>query len=134
MSAKNACFAALAALAMLSAVARPASAEGAPRVAPGAYVLPGATYRLGFDGAFVGYGVLVKRVHWGSMAEQIGLERGDVVLAINGQRIFGYQHYLSLLAQSGGYATLTVRDVRTGNHVFLLADFNQLVPPGPWGG
>jgi S1-C subfamily serine protease len=119
---------------MFAAVPSPASADDAPRVAPGAYVLPGASYRLGFDGRFVGYGMLVQRVHWGSMAQSIGLESGDVILAINGQRIFSGQHYLNLLAQSGGYVTLTVRDVRTGSHVTLFADFNQYFPAAPYGG
>jgi S1-C subfamily serine protease len=131
MSAKKVCFAALAALASLSVASAPVQAQ-ATYVVPDPYVVPAAPYRLGFDGAFTGYGMLVQRVHYGSIAQQIGLEPGDVILAINGRRIFSYHHYLNLLARSGGYVTLTVRDVRTGNRLYMPVSFEQFLPASPW--
>jgi S1-C subfamily serine protease len=102
--------------AMSSAFAH-AQDSGSARV----YVDPQPTVRLGFFGGYNGYGMFVNQVQWGSTAHRIGLESGDVILAINGWRITGDYQYQSLLTQSGGRCQLTVRDVRTGNIVYLYA-------------
>ncbi|HMP07188.1 MAG TPA: PDZ domain-containing protein [Lacipirellulaceae bacterium] len=106
-----------------------ARAEFTPRVLPDSpYIVPQSPYRLGFAGQYNGRGMLVRQVQWGSIAHRIGLERGDVVVSINGQRIFGYHHYLSLLAESGGFVRLGVRDVNTGRLVTMQVNLNPVVP------
>jgi S1-C subfamily serine protease len=91
--------------------------------------------RLGFNGRYNGRGMQILSVNWGSLADRIGLERGDVIESVNGQRITGYRHYLHLLNQSGDFLTLTVRDVRTGRLMTttLVLGFNPDGLPS-WGG
>lgn len=71
--------------------------------------------RLGFHGHFEwGYGMAVDSVVWGTPAARIGLEGGDVILAINGHRLRSEWDYHRLLRASGGYVRLAIQDWRTG--------------------
>lgn len=130
MSARKLSAAALAVVAALGFAAASHADDGyAPRVlSDSPYIVPSSPYRLGFDGVFVGSGMRVQKVHWGSIAHQIGLERGDVIEIVNGQQVFGYQHYLNLLASSNGSVTLGVRDINSGRIVYLNVNFGGTVP------
>ena len=73
--------------------------------------------RLGFHGHMIpGYGMRVDHVLYGTPAQQIGLERGDVLWRIDGRRILSRMDYDQALQQAawyqGGWLTLTVRNVR----------------------
>jgi S1-C subfamily serine protease len=80
------------------------------------FVLPGDPIRrpqptLGFYGHIdQGIGMHVERVVYGSLAEQIGLQSGDVILAINGRRITCEHDYILALEQAWGRTTMVVRD------------------------
>lgn len=105
------------------------SAQANNRVPPGMgqpVAQPSGQILLGFDGAYNGQGMYVNHVHWGSIAQGMGLERNDVVIEVNGQRIYSYGHYLQLLQSSGGSIRLTVRNWRNGQLVYLYAN----VPTG----
>jgi S1-C subfamily serine protease len=78
--------------------------------------------RLGFSGHFdYGHGMHVDRVSWGSQASRIGLERGDVIVAVDGQRLRSLNHYYGLLQHSGSRVTLHIEDGRTGRVVARVA-------------
>lgn len=72
---------------------------------------------LGFTGDACGWGVHVRSVNWGSVAQRIGLEPGDVIVGLNGRPVRSLNDYYRALQQSGGVVALEVRDVRTGNLV-----------------
>ncbi len=83
-----------------------------PSVTPGC-VPP----RLEFNGHFhPGEGMHVDYVICGGLAERLGLEMGDMIVAINGQSIMSDPHYFQLLSDAalynGGHAQLLVRNVR----------------------
>lgn len=111
----------------IAAWAQPVSAQVGVRLAPAlapriAPLLrpPVEDYnpRLGFQGHFdFGKGMHVENVVWGTPASQAGLEPGDVIRSINGQRVQSLGHYQSLLRQGAGEAVLTVVDVRSGQWV-----------------
>ena len=83
---------------------------------------------LGFSGTVVpGLGLRVNYVFPFSPAQRIGLESGDVVLLINGSRIDSMVAYARILASSGGFVDLIVRNVRTGAP--LLIPRVPLEPP-----
>lgn len=96
--------------------------EVATMIAP-----PIPTQRLGFTGTFLpGRGLRVEQVEWGTKAERLGLERGDVLLEINGQRLRSLGHYFQLLedaaAWNDGRVSLVVRNVR-GNPLYVTMNF-----------
>ena len=71
--------------------------------------------RLGIYGHFQwGLGMVVDSVVWGTPAARVGLESGDVIRAINGRVIRSEWDYFQALGSSGGYARLSVQDVRSG--------------------
>jgi S1-C subfamily serine protease len=86
------------------------------------YVNPGvnpgcAQPRLEFNGHFhPGEGMCVEYVIFGGLAHRLGLEPGDMIVAINGQLIMSDPHYFQLLNDAvmfnGGHAQLLVRNVR----------------------
>jgi S1-C subfamily serine protease len=73
---------------------------------------------LGVAGQWIpGYGELVTGVTSGSQAERLGLERDDVILAVNGQRLTHRGAWSEALARaqySDGRIALKYRDCRTG--------------------
>lgn len=99
------------------------SASGQERFSPGAFTqFPQQNgIRLGFNGNFIGYGIQVLGVQPYSTADRMGLEPGDVVIAVNGVRIQSYGHYLALINSTGGFVQLHVQDVRTGSTVVTSA-------------
>lgn len=71
---------------------------------------------LGFVGQMqFGYGLVVQSVNPGSLADQIGLEPGDVITALNGQPVQSLDMYYTLLRESGGFVQMEAIDSRTGN-------------------
>ncbi len=80
---------------------------------------PHSTPKLGFYGYIVPHrGMVITRVMPGSEAARIGLERGDVILSINGQQLCHNGDYERALRRSSGHLDLRVRDVRgTGVHL-----------------
>jgi S1-C subfamily serine protease len=86
------------------------------------------TTALGFTGHFEPQqGMVVDRVHYGAPAWRLGLERGDAVQSINGERIRSPKHYAELLSDSPYRVRLTIVAVRTGRpasrSVFLRAPY-----------
>jgi S1-C subfamily serine protease len=87
-----------------------------PAVVP--FVKPGISQpRLDINGHYVcGQGLLITRVNCGGLAERLGLERGDTIVAINGETIESRNHFHDLLRDAvvchGGHAQLLVRNVR----------------------
>jgi S1-C subfamily serine protease len=73
---------------------------------------------LGFAGQWIpGYGELVTEVASGSQAQRLGLERDDVILAVNGQRLTHRGAWSEALAKAqhgDGRIALKYRDCRTG--------------------
>ena len=61
---------------------------------------------------------------------QIGLEPGDVIVAINGRRLNSNGAHYSAFGRSyneyRGWASLWIRDVRTGRHVHRWARINRI--------
>ena len=85
----------------------------APAVAPPGYGVP----RLGFMGQMIsGYGMRVLQTNYGSPADRAGLERGDIILSINGRRLrnrFDYDDALQQAAlYNSGFVSMSVRNIR----------------------
>lgn len=74
------------------------------------------TPRLGFHGRIVSNGLRVDRVDDGSLAFDVGLERGDVIMKVNGRRITSMSAYRRALLEAveyrDGRVNLTVENVR----------------------
>lgn len=70
---------------------------------------------MGLVGTMVyGDGLRIDSVAPGMTAANMGLERGDVILGVNGVRVRDIQQFRNLLTNSGGAINLTVRNVRNG--------------------
>lgn len=78
-------------------------------------------YRLGFRGVDVGWGVEIVSLDYGGTAAQLGLEPGDVIVELNGRRVMNINDYHAIMARSGGFVQLVVRDHRTGTIVQMPA-------------
>lgn len=99
---------------------------------------------LGFYGHSHGHGVEVLRVDFGSYAQRLGLERGDVIIGVNGRHVHSMADYKRALARAGSRVWLEVVDVRTGNvvstnsvrigHPDPYDDDVQYLEPDPNGG
>ena len=62
------------------------------------------------------YGERVTNVRWGGLASQLGLERGDTILRLNGYPLTYHGAWNDALYRAisdGGWVQLTIRDVRT---------------------
>ncbi|MGD9633434.1 MAG: hypothetical protein AB7G28_21120 [Pirellulales bacterium] len=87
-----------------------------PTLVPGqgCYELP----KFGFSSFSInGYGERITNVRWGGLAQQMGLESGDVILRLNGYPLSYHGSWNDALREAmnqGGFVQLTVRDVRTG--------------------
>jgi S1-C subfamily serine protease len=77
--------------------------------------------------AFPGGGVKITEVEPGSVAEDLGLEAGDVLVAINGQLVNFGSEAAAAVASSGGHVTLIV-DARQGGFFQLDADLEDPTP------
>lgn len=88
-----------------------------PTLVPGqgCYELP----RFGFSSFNInGFGERITGVRWGGLAQQMGLESGDVILRLNGYPLSYHGSWNDALREAmnqGGYVRLTIRDVRTGS-------------------
>lgn len=86
---------------------------------PGPTVMPFANPgipqpRLDINGRYLcGQGLRITRVLCGGLAEQLGLRRGDTIVAINGETIRSRSHFEDLLRDAvvchGGHVCLLVR-------------------------
>jgi hypothetical protein len=81
---------------------------------PSCYDLP----KFGFSSFTInGFGERVTSVRWGGIAQQMGLESGDVILGLNGYPLTYHGSWNNALREAmnnGGWVELTIRDVRTG--------------------
>src|SRR5690606_5672346 len=68
--------------------------------------------KLGFFGYTTHRGMVVTKVMPGTEARRIGLEPGDVIVSINGQRICHEGDYERILRRAGEHIDLRVKDVR----------------------
>ena len=73
-------------------------------------------------------GVLVASVDPEGPAAQAGLARGDLITAINGQRIDSLGHALDLVAESAPHSTLPMRIQRQGKNLQLDITIGELAP------
>lgn len=88
----------------------------APAPADDAFIVAYPKQRLGIHG-YVNPGIeglFVYATQAGSPAAKLGLERDDVILAINENKVRTAKGYQRMLVQAEGIARLTYRDVRTG--------------------
>jgi len=84
------------------------------------------TPRLGFYGHFEwGYGMVVESVAWGTPAKRMGLEGGDVIVAVNGLWLRSQGDYDRALSYGGEHAQVTVRDVRSGGLITRTAHLHS---------
>lgn len=100
---------------------------------------------LGFTGVLTSQGLRVISVACGSHAHRIGLESGDVITHIDGQRFYTYARFQEILSHvimdHGGRLTLRIRNVRHNwdpwqpkfvNRVYFLPVWGPpVVPAGP---
>jgi len=74
--------------------------------------------KFGFSSFTInGFGERVTFVRWGGIAQQMGLETGDVILGLNGYPLTYHGSWNDALREAmnnGGWVQLTIRDVRTG--------------------
>ena len=74
--------------------------------------------RFGFSSFNInGFGERITSVRWGGIAQQMGLESGDIILSLNGFPLSyqgSWNDALREAVYNGGWVQLTVRDVRTG--------------------
>jgi S1-C subfamily serine protease len=61
----------------------------------------------------------VTQVAWGSPAARAGLERGDLILEVDGRDVDTPGEFHRALHRTGHRGTLTVKDVRTGRLIRL---------------
>jgi hypothetical protein len=130
----------LALLASMSLIAVSTASAGQPQVlllnpghnhGPICHDLP----RFGFTSFnFHGFGEQVTSVRWGGIASRMGLERGDVILSLNGFPLSyqgSWSDALREAVNNGGWVQLTVRDVRTGiiaTRQTFVGDGGPIVP------
>lgn len=100
------------------------------------YLLPGDQPQphrrtLGFYGHIdPGQGMHVDRVLWGSRAEQIGLEAGDMIVSIDGRCILSRYDYHRALDHAYGRTSMVVRDVRGRGYVQVVFYLDDLYDSG----
>lgn len=114
-----------------------------PYVAPAP--MPQPPVQLGFSGTITCEGMRVVSVVCGSYAEQLGLESGDIITHINGQKVRDLYTYQSLLVHAvqydHGHLDLRIKNVRANwdpyaaryvqRHIDLPHDhYDVIVPAG----
>ena len=60
-----------------------------------------------------------------SPAEKANLRVGDILLDVDGQRVFGCEHFLTLIRQDGQAVTLTIRRDSTESRIEVTPLFNE---------
>jgi serine protease Do len=76
------------------------------------------------------HGVVVESVEPGSPAEKAGLERGDVITALDGQPVSGGDELLSIISNTEPGKKLVVeylRDRKTEKATIIVGDWNRIV-------
>ena len=79
------------------------------------YQPPTGRVLLGFEGHTNGDGIRVDSVWYGGAAARAGIERGDVIVRVNGERIYSWSDYRG--AVHGGTNYLRLIDGRSGRLV-----------------
>jgi hypothetical protein len=121
-STRKIAFALVSGLVAATFTASPASAEPkALLLSPGADpdFAPPMLPRFGFSSYNInGVGERVTHVRWGGLASQFGLERGDLILSMNGHRLTYHGSWNGALEDAffhhDGLVRLKIRDVRSG--------------------
>lgn len=90
-----------------------------PRTAPPAYSLGLSAEETAVDGRPA---LKIVRIQPDSAAARAGLEKGDVLVKIDGKPIGNIESLVTALRNSNGRITLSVRDVRTGREVPVDVD------------
>jgi S1-C subfamily serine protease len=90
-----------------------------------------AQHTLGVVGEFTRDGLRVEVVAPGTPAERFGLQRGDLIVRVDNQQVRSMAELNSVLANSGGHATLLVRKTPNGAPQRLLVDLTNN-PLGAW--
>jgi Do/DeqQ family serine protease len=73
-------------------------------------------------------GVIVSQVQNGSAAERAGMQRGDVILALNGNAVSDPNNFRNDIAGTPPGRTVTLRIWRRGNEQELRATLGEFVP------
>lgn len=80
--------------------------------------------KLGFTGQVNCYGMVVHHVQYGSIACRIGLEPGDIIVRINGQRVTSQARFRQLLHEAlifnQGHLELHVKSARRYGEIVCL--------------
>src|SRR5207302_1393948 len=71
-------------------------------------------YPVGVLGQFTSQGMLVQSVQNGSAAARAGLQRGDLIVKIDGSTITSQGDFVQVINSSGGSVVLSVRKASTG--------------------
>ncbi len=96
--------------------------------------VPSGLPKLGFYGHIqYGWGLMVDRVYGGTEASRIGLERGDIIVSVNGRQIRNWNDYNTALFYSGGFGQMVVRDCRTGRLIPTRFVLNNGRGPASYG-
>ena len=132
---------------LVTAAFTASSAAAEPKallLSPGAdpHFVPHALPRFGFSSFNIdGVGERVTHVRWGSLASQFGLERGDIILSMNGHRLTYHGSWNDALEDAffhhDGLVRLRIRDVRTGfiatRQMFLGGGVGPITPKSHFG-
>jgi Do/DeqQ family serine protease len=73
-------------------------------------------------------GVIVSQVDAGGAAARAGLQRGDVILALNGNTVTDPNTFRNNIASTPPGSTVSIRILRDGNEQELRATLGELVP------
>jgi len=90
--------------------------------------------KFGFVSYNNGWGEHVTQVFWGSRAQQFGLERHDIIMAINGRPLTypgSWNDALREATYQGDFMTLKIRDRNTGAIVFRTVSIWGYTSPPP---
>lgn len=90
--------------------------------------VPLTRFVLGVQGGYSPLGMQINAVAPGSPAEKIGLQRGDLILKIDGRPVTNQQEFSSAIDGSQGTVALIVRKVNSRDPVKLVA---ELAPTNP---
>lgn len=77
-------------------------------------------------------GIRVNRVYAETPAARLGLERGDVVVAVDTMRFTSYAGYRHASACSGDRPSFVIVDVRTGRLIRRSVEFPHRRPDDAW--